>query len=233
MIMELNFSGQQVVITGATGALGGAVLDLLVKAGASCHAPVSSERSGARIAAPSVSVRPVDLTDEKAVQQYYDDLPGLHASIHCVGAFAAAPVAETSLEMVRQMLDANTVAAFLCSREAVRRLLAAGKGGRIVNVAARPALEPSQGAGKTAYTLSKAAVAGFTVALAEEVAGHGIWVNAVAPSTLDTPANRAAMPGADFSRWPGVAEVAATIAFLASPANRTTRGALVPVYGRA
>jgi NAD(P)-dependent dehydrogenase (short-subunit alcohol dehydrogenase family) len=231
--MELDFSGQQVVITGATGALGGAVLELLVKAGASCHAPVSSERSGARIAAPSVLVRPVDLTDEKGVQRYYDDLPGLHASIHCVGAFAAAPVAETSLEMVRQMLNANTISAFLCSREAARRLLAAGKGGRIVNVAARPALEPSQGAGKTAYTLSKAAVAGFTVALAEEVASQGIWVNAVVPSTMDTPANRAAMPGADYSLWPGVGEVAATIAFLASPANRTTRGALVPVYGRA
>jgi NAD(P)-dependent dehydrogenase (short-subunit alcohol dehydrogenase family) len=83
-----------------------------------------------------------------------------------------------------------------------------------------------------AYTASKAAVAALTAALAEEVAKSGILVNAVAPSIMDTPANRQAMPKADFSLWPKVEEVAATILFLASPENRVTRGAVVPVYGR-
>jgi NAD(P)-dependent dehydrogenase (short-subunit alcohol dehydrogenase family) len=83
-----------------------------------------------------------------------------------------------------------------------------------------------------AYTASKAAVAALTAALAEEVAKGGILVNAVAPSIMDTPANRQAMPKADFSLWPKVEEVAATILFLASPENRVTRGAVVPVYGR-
>ena len=83
-----------------------------------------------------------------------------------------------------------------------------------------------------AYAASKAAVAALTVALAEEVAKDGILVNAVAPSILDTPANRQAMPKADHAVWPKVEDVAQTILFLASPANKVTRGAVVPVYGR-
>ena len=83
-----------------------------------------------------------------------------------------------------------------------------------------------------AYTASKAAVAALTQALAEELKDEGIWVNAVAPSILDTPANRAAMPAADADAWPKVAEVAAVIAFLASPQNRSARGAVIPVYGK-
>ena len=81
--------------------------------------------------------------------------------------------------------------------------------------------------------MSKAAVVSLTQSLAEEVAAEGIWVNAVLPSIMDTPANRASFPaGTDFSKWPSVSEVAETIAFLASPENKVTRGALVPVYGK-
>ena len=83
-----------------------------------------------------------------------------------------------------------------------------------------------------AYTASKAAVAALTVALSEEVAKDGILVNAVAPSIMDTPANRASMPKANYDLWPKVEEVAATILALASPANKVTRGGIVPVYGK-
>jgi NAD(P)-dependent dehydrogenase (short-subunit alcohol dehydrogenase family) len=83
-----------------------------------------------------------------------------------------------------------------------------------------------------AYSASKAAVAALTRSLAEELADSGIWVNAVVPSIIDTTANRAAMPDADHDAWPKPAEIAETIAFLASPQNAVTRGALVPVYGR-
>ena len=107
-----------------------------------------------------------------------------------------------------------------------------GAGGRIVNVATRPALEWRAGAGMVAYVASKAALAAMTVALGEEVVGNGILVNAVAPSTMDTPANRQAMPKADHDAWIKVEDVAATILFLASPENRVTRGAVVPVYGK-
>jgi NAD(P)-dependent dehydrogenase (short-subunit alcohol dehydrogenase family) len=84
-----------------------------------------------------------------------------------------------------------------------------------------------------AYTAAKSAVAGLTQALAEEVVARGILVNAVVPSIMDTPANRASMPGADYSKWAKVEDVAATIGFLASPENTVTRGGLVPVYGGA
>jgi len=83
-----------------------------------------------------------------------------------------------------------------------------------------------------AYTASKGAVAAITLAVAEEVAADGIWVNAVVPSIMDTEANRRAMPNADHAKWPKLDEVAVTIAFLASPQNAVTRSALVPVYGR-
>jgi NAD(P)-dependent dehydrogenase (short-subunit alcohol dehydrogenase family) len=83
-----------------------------------------------------------------------------------------------------------------------------------------------------AYATSKAGVAALTLALAEELAPEGIWVNAVAPSIIDTPANRAAMPKADHSRWPSTHDIASAIVQLASPENRCVRGAVVPVYGR-
>jgi NAD(P)-dependent dehydrogenase (short-subunit alcohol dehydrogenase family) len=144
---------------------------------------------------------------------------------------------ETNFATIRQQLDMNLVTCILCCRAAVRAMTGAMSGGttgrgRIVNVAARAGLEWRSGAGMTAYTASKAGVAALTAALAEEVAKDGILVNAVAPSIMDTPANRQAMPKADHALWPKVEEVAATIAFLASPDNKVTRGAIVPVYGK-
>src|SRR5262249_16501287 len=102
----------------------------------------------------------------------------------------------------------------------------------IVNVAARPGLEWRGAAGMTAYAASKAAVAALTVALAEEVVKDDILVNAVAPSIMDTPANRQAMPKADHAAWPKVEEVASTIPYPASPENRVARGGVIPVFGK-
>jgi NAD(P)-dependent dehydrogenase (short-subunit alcohol dehydrogenase family) len=170
-----------------------------------------------------------NLAEEHDVAALYDGVSALWASIHIAGGFAPGTVAETGKAALLDQLESNLMSCFLCCRAAVRAMTA---GGRIVNIAARPALEWRSGAGMTAYTASKAGVAALTVALAEEVAKDGILVNAVAPSIMDTPANRKAMPKADFSKWPKVDEVAATIAFLASPDNRVTRGAIVPVYGK-
>ncbi len=141
------------------------------------------------------------------------------------------PVVDTKLSDLRTQLDLNLTTCFLCCREAVRTIRKTGHGGRIVNVAARPTLVPA--AGMLAYATAKSAVAGLTRCLAQEVTGEGILVNAVVPSIMDTPANRRAMPDADFSRWPRTEQVAATISFLASFENALTSGTLVPVYGRA
>jgi NAD(P)-dependent dehydrogenase (short-subunit alcohol dehydrogenase family) len=174
----------------------------------------------------------IDLTDESAVARLYDGVPSLWASIHLAGGFAMAAVAKTTKADLMKQIDLNLVTAFLSCRAAVNAITRTGAGGRIVNVAARPALEWRTGAGMAAYTASKAAVAALTVALAEEVAKAGILVNAVAPSIMDTPTNRAGMPQADYAAWPKTEEVAATILFLASPDNTVTRGGVVPVYGR-
>jgi NAD(P)-dependent dehydrogenase (short-subunit alcohol dehydrogenase family) len=170
------------------------------------------------------------LAGEAAIDRFYQGIAPLWASIHIAGGFAAGPLRDTTEATIHQQLDMNLLSCMLCCRAAVRSM--GNNGGRIVNVAARPALEWRTGAGMTAYTVSKAGVAALTVALAEEVAKSGILVNAIAPSIMDTAANRQAMPKADFALWPKVEEVAATIVFLASPENRVTRGAVVPVYGK-
>jgi NAD(P)-dependent dehydrogenase (short-subunit alcohol dehydrogenase family) len=171
----------------------------------------------------------ISLDDEAGVSGYYAALPEIWASIHCAGGFAMAPAEATSLAEFERMHAMNAVSAFLCCREAAKRMPA---GGRLVNVAALAGLEPRDGAGKVAYAVSKASVVAMTLALAEEWAPRGIWVNAVVPSTMDTKANRAAMPKADPSKWATLPAVASTIVFLASPQNEVTRAALVPVYGR-
>ena len=229
----MDFRDHDVVVTGGTGALGGAVVAALVAAGAVCHVPyvaaAEAERFPLRDHARVKLMAGIDLTDEAAVTRLYQGAGNVWASIHLAGGFAMSAVGATSKADLMKQVEMNFVTAFLCSRAALNVMRA---GGRIVNVAARPALEWRSGAGMAAYTASKAAVAALTVALAEEVAKSGILVNAVAPSIMDTPANRAAMPKADFAAWPKVEEVASTIVFLASPDNKVTRGGIVPVYGR-
>jgi NAD(P)-dependent dehydrogenase (short-subunit alcohol dehydrogenase family) len=230
----MDFRDRHIVVTGGAGALGTAVVTALAEAGAVCRVPCFDEAEAKRFSLrehKNVSVVITgSLAEEAAVGSLYQGITPLWASIHIAGGFAAGPLRDTTLATIRQQIDMNLVSCMLCSRAAVTAM--AGNGGRIVNVAARAALEWRSGAGMTAYTASKTAVAAFTAALAEEVARDGILVNAVAPSIMDTHANRQAMPKADYALWPKVEEVAATIAFLASPDNRVTRGAIVPVYGK-
>jgi len=232
--MTTDYAGRHVVVTGATGELGNAVARQLLGMGATIHLPARNpEKVRALHAGAENRVRVatvLDLGDESAVGAFYAGLPPLWGSIHCAGGFAMSRIEATALLGLRTMLDVNTVSTFLCCREAVKAMR--GRGGRIVNVAAQPGVEPRRGGGLVAYAASKAAVAAITLALAEEVAGEGIWVNAVVPSIMDTEANRRAMPNADHSKWPKLDDVAATVAFLASPQNAVTRAALVPVYGR-
>lgn len=232
----MNFSGKHVVITGGTGALGSAVAGALLEAGAQCHVPWRTAEEAERFTHRQndrVTLYPgVELADEVSVEKLYAGISPLWASIHLAGGFAMQALADTTKADLMGQIETNLVSAFLCCSAAVVAMSKTKAGGRIVNVAARPALEPRTGAGMTAYTVSKAGVAALTVSLAQEVAKDGILVNAVAPSTLDTPANRKAMPKADFAVWPKVEEVAAIILFLASSDNKVTRGAIVPVYGK-
>lgn len=208
--------GRHVVVTGGKGGLGGAVVEVLRARGATVH----------------VLDRPeIDAGDEQQVGAFYAALPELWASVQLIGGFAMAPVVETSLVVFEQQWRLNTATCFLACREAVRAMRRGGGGGRIVNVAARPVVQPV--GGMIAYVSAKAGVAAITQSLAAELVGEGILVNAVLPSIIDTPANRKAMANADFDKWPKPAQIAETIAFLASADNALTTGTLVPVYGKA
>src|SRR3954447_15765863 len=232
--MTLSFQDRHVVVTGGTGALGSAVVGALLEAGATCHVPYIAEGEASRFPHRDnprvVLVGGGDLADETEVDRLFGSVPNLWASIHLAGGFAFGAIGDITAATLRHQIEMNFTTCFLCCRAAVRSFMRQGSGGRIVNVAARPALEGRLGANMTAYAASKAAVATLTLALAEEIAAKDILVNAVAPSILDTPTNRRDMPKADFATWPKVEEVARTIVFLASPDNKVTRGGIVPVY---
>ncbi len=229
-----ELEGRHIVVTGGSGALGGAVLEALLERGAHCHVPCVEPEVPATFALAShervSATAAIDLASEESTRDYFRARPGLWGSVHLAGGFAAAKLTDTTLAQLQSMLDINLVTSFLCCREAVRSMRRDGGGGRIVTVSARPVVRPQSGI--AAYAASKSAVAALTQSLGEELLAENILVNAILPSIIDTPANRRGMPDADHASWPRPAEIAQTIAFLVGPSNVLTSGALVPVYGR-
>ena len=229
MSVMRELEGRNVVVTGAGGGLGPAVVERLLGAGAAVFAP-QRRADGAATRAGLTVAAGIDLGDEAAVARYYAGLPTLWASVHLAGGYAGGKLGETTAALARGQLEINFVTSLLCCREAVARIRPTGAGGRLLNVTSRAALVP--GPGSAAYAASKAAVSSLTQVLAAELRDENIWVNAIAPATIDTPANRAAMPGADRARWAAPADIAEAVLWLISPANTTVTGSIVPVYGR-
>jgi NAD(P)-dependent dehydrogenase (short-subunit alcohol dehydrogenase family) len=230
-----SLKDRHVVITGGTGALGVAVVKALVDAGAQCHIPaIETSVPADRFPSNGVSVTThIDLADEAAVAAFYAKLPPLSGVVNIAGGFAWAPIADSPLKVYQQQMSMNFLSCAVSCREAVANFRKAGKGGRIVNISARPALNPRQGASMTAYTASKAAVAAFTVALAEELKGENISLIALAPSTIDTPTNRKDMPKADHASWVKPASIAELIVAHIGLSDPINSGAVMPVYGKA
>lgn len=232
-----RFEGLRVVVTGGAGALGSSVVERLAGEGASVVVPIEpgGKTRGLQEMDRVRTVEGVDLGDAEACERFFAEAAGdgaLWGSVHVAGGFAMGGIeGDDAPEQFAQLMRLNAQTCYLSCRAALRRM--GDEGGRIVNVAARPALRPEQGANMVAYAASKAAVAAMTGALAAEVKDRGVLVNAVAPSVIDTPSNREAMPGADHDAWPTPAAIAETICFLACPSNTLTSGEVVPVYGRA
>jgi NAD(P)-dependent dehydrogenase (short-subunit alcohol dehydrogenase family) len=224
-------NGQVIVVTGASGALGKVVADVAAARGTRVagidHAPSQASATAGRI-----ELGGFDLTDaaqsNRAIEAVTAHFGRLDALINIAGGFAYESVAEGDPKTWQRMYALNVTTALNAARAALPHL-AASPAGRIVNVGAMGALQA--GAGMGAYAASKAGVHSLTEALAAEWKGK-ITVNAVLPSTIDTAANRASMPNADFTKWVTPQELAEVILFLASDAASAVTGALIPVAGR-
>jgi NAD(P)-dependent dehydrogenase (short-subunit alcohol dehydrogenase family) len=218
-----------VLITGASGGLGTAVCQEFLTSGAKVIGVDRAWKKPAPFATVSADVTTADGC-ESMVKQALEHGP-LDALVHLVGGFAGGSgVAETTDQTWDGMMNINVRAAFCTMRAALKPMQAASRG-RIVAVGTRMAVEPSPNF--AAYAVSKAALVALVKNVAAEGTKFGVTANVILPSTIDTPANRAAMPAADFSRWVKPESIAKMLAFLVSDAAADTSGAVIPIYGRA
>jgi NAD(P)-dependent dehydrogenase (short-subunit alcohol dehydrogenase family) len=228
--LRVDLSGKVVAITGAFGALGSAVAATLGGYGARVarldHAPAPK-------GAPPLSMGGIDLADEAsastAIARIATEAGRLDALVNIAGGFRFEKLDGGSLETWDAMYRSNLRTVIACCKAALP-YLSKSAGGRIVNIGALAAAKAAAGMG--AYAASKAGVAKLTESLADELKDRGITVNALLPSTLDTPRNRLDMPKADFARWVPLSAMGDTIAFLLSDSGGAVTGALIPVAGR-
>jgi len=224
-------NGKVVVVTGASGALGKVVATYALDKGARV-AGIDHAKSQASAGPNRIELGGIDLTDAAQAKHAIDAVAThfgkIDALVNIAGGFVFETVAEGDTAAWQRMYALNVLTALNASRSAIPHLVASGAG-RIVNVGAMGALQAGPGMG--AYAASKAGVHRLTEALAAEWKGK-ITVNAVLPSIIDTAANRASMPNADFAKWVKPEELASVILFLASDAASAVTGALLSVNGR-
>lgn len=230
----MNLEGKRVAVTGGFGSLGSAVVSAMQAAGARVAAIDRADAPPSSVSLGDAAVfGGADLADAAAAQATLEKvakaLGGLDALVNIAGGFRWETLADGSVDTWDFLYRINLRTAVCASRAALPFLVESGSG-RIVNIGAQGAMKAAAGMG--AYAASKSGVARLTEALAEELKDRGVTVNALLPSIIDTPPNRADMPKADFSRWVKPAELADAIMFLVSDRSRAITGALIPVVGR-
>lgn len=225
-----------VLVTGASGGLGGAVTEAFLADGwrvvaASRSVPPQGATAPDRLVVVAADLdEPADVAATVAAAAQDAGAP-LRALVNLVGGFTiGGRVHETPVEDLERQLALNLRPTWLVTRAVLPHLVAGG-GGAVVCMSSRAAVAPFRGG--AGYAAAKAAVLAFAQAVAVEYRADGVRCNAVLPSVIDTPANRAAQPDADFSRWVPPAQVAAVIRFLCGEESAPTSGAAIPVYGRA
>lgn len=235
------FQNRVVLITGASGGLGGQVVRAFLQHGARIVA-VGSPRSRPEDLQQQLGVKSdrlewelADVTKEESVQGLVSRVIAktdrIDVLLQLAGGYAGGEhVAHTTLASWNRMIDLNLKSAFLCCRAVLPQMLTQNYG-RIVCISSRGAVEVSAGA--AAYAVSKAAVLTLVQTIAEESKGTGITANAVVPGMIDTPANRHAMPDADFSKWVKPESIAELLLYLTSEQAGAVTGAAVPIYGTA
>ena len=231
----MTLQGKIVAVTGGFGQLGLAVVRVALDAGAQVAAlDRARQPADTKALAGALVLGDIDLAESsaatKALDQVVVQFGGLDALVNIAGTFRWETLEKGSVDTWDLLYRVNLRSAVSTSHAALPHLKKRG-GGRIINIGAGAAATKAS-AGMGAYTASKAGVAKLTEALAEEVKDRGITVNAILPSTIDTPANRADMPNADFSRWVPPKAIADVIVFLLSDQASAVTGALIPVSGR-
>lgn len=226
-----------VLITGATGNLGRAVLQRFQQEGYRMLATLSSGPPPDYFAELGVESRKVDLTDEEAVQLFAQEAienhPDLDAAVMLVGGFAAGRIEETTGAEIDKMIALNFKTAFFLTRPLLQHFTGRPGGGRFIFVGTRPALNPAEGKNLFAYALSKSLVFRLAECVNEAGKGKKVAATVVVPSTIDTPANRNAMPKADFSRWVKAEHLADSITFALSNAGGQLRESVLKMYNEA
>jgi NAD(P)-dependent dehydrogenase (short-subunit alcohol dehydrogenase family) len=237
-----SLRGKIVLVTGATGGLGRIVVKRLLEAGA-VVAAVHRDEAGFRDLAAFAGGAPdslagfkADVTSEADVRSLVEDVVWRHGRIDVLlnlagGYRGGADVSSTSEDDWDFLMRTNLKSVFLCSRAVLPAMIKAGAG-RILSVAARPAIENKGRAKSGAYAVSKAGVVVLTEAISEETRRSGVTANCIVPGTIDTPKNRAQIAGGDVSRWVDPGDIAEVLLFLASDASSVTSGAAIPVYGK-
>jgi NAD(P)-dependent dehydrogenase (short-subunit alcohol dehydrogenase family) len=242
MAQDGSLKGKTVVVTGATGGLGRVVVKRLIGSGAVVAAVYRDDARFRRLldfvggAEGAPAGFKADVTSAAEVRTMAEGVLArfgrVDALLNLAGAFrGGADIAGTAEDDWDFLMRTNLKSAFLCSRAVLPAMAKAGSG-RIVCVAARPAVEKKGRAKAGAYAVSKAGVVLLTETIAEEFRRSGIAANCIVPGTIDSPENRAAIPDADFSKWADPADIAAVIVFLVSDASAVTSGAVIPVYGK-
>jgi NAD(P)-dependent dehydrogenase (short-subunit alcohol dehydrogenase family) len=237
-------AGKVVLVAGGTGGLGRAVSSAFIEDGA--RVVVTFRRPGdldelkkaasvrlVETQGASLDGFNVDVTDEAAVAKLIDGIVERHGRLDClvnaVGGYAGGvKLWEMEAKAFEQQLALNLRSGFVLAKAAARVMVKQGSGA-IVNVTSKAAVEHAAGA--SAYAASKAAAVAMIDSLAADLKGTGVRANSIMPSIIDTPANRKAMPKADFAKWPKPEEIARVILFLCSDEAKLIQGAAVPVYG--
>ena len=223
----MSIEGKVVLIAGGSGALGHSVVPAFLAAGARV---VTADRNPSTDQADGRLALKADVTDEADVRRLVDEvirkLGRIDVLINLVGGFAPGPVKDTAVALWQRMLTTNLTAAFLLSKSVLPHM-EERETGRILHVAAWAAVEPFPGA--AAYLVAKSGLLALIKVLALELKGSGVTVNAVLPTTIDTPANRASMPEVDPATWTRPESIAETLIFLASDEAVQINGATVPI----
>ena len=227
---ERALAGRRIIVLGGTGGLGRSVTERLRADGASvlvadARLPADADRQA------DVEYLTVDALDEASVAAALAKSPQPAAVVNLIGGYTPPqPLAGLDISVLRQQLEVNLVTAAIVTKHAIP-VLAARAGGALVHVSSRVAVQ--SGENGFAYSMSKLGVVRLVEAAAAEGREQGVRVNCIMPSIIDTPANRAAIPGANHDQWPKPAELAAVLAFLVSDDAVLISGAAIPVYGRA